>query len=207
MSLKARIELAWFEPLVRDLGRTQAALCAWSMAGPSAIEYAAERPAGGTLDRLILVDVAGLGGDLPPLRWRDLPHLLLTQLRGRPTRGFVRRMWRHWVHRRDLDTAPLIEATYRFFRDEPGALLGPPDEDEDEAGESLSDLLTAIDLPTLVLVGRHSTVLGPEHGQVAAAKLPRGELVVFEHSSHTPQLEEPERFQQVVAAFMNGAAS
>jgi len=200
IDIKTRIELEWFEPLVRDLGFEHAALCAWSMAGPAAIEYAADGPA--PLSRLILVDVAGLRDELPPLRLRDLPHLFLTRLLGRPTRGFVRCMWRGWVRRRDLDTAPLIEATYRFFRDEPGALLGPPDEDDDH-GESLTDLLGSIDVPTLVLAGRHSNVLGPEHGQIAARKLPRGKLIVFEHSSHTLQLEEPITFQEAVAAFVN----
>ena len=201
LKIEARIAHDWFEPVVRDAGFEHAVLCAWSMAGPTAIEYAAERPP--PLTRLILVDVAGLGADLPPLRLRDLPHLFLTRLLGRPTRGFVRTMWRSWVHRRDLDTAPLIETTYRFFRDEPGALMGPPDEDDDENGESLSDLLASIDVPTLVLAGRHSLVLGPERGQIAAGKLPRGKMIVFEHSSHTLQLEEPAKFQEVVAAFVN----
>ncbi len=198
IGIKTRVELGWFDPLVRDLGFEHAALCAWSMAGPSAIEYAAEGPA--LLSRLILVDVAGLGDDLPPLRLRDLPHLLLTRLLGRPTRGFVRCMWRGWVHRGDLDTEPLIEATYRFFRDEPGALMGPPDAD-DGNGESLDDLLGSITVPTLVLAGRHSNVLGPEHGETAARKLPRGTLIVFERSGHSLQLEEPIAFQEAVAAF------
>jgi pimeloyl-ACP methyl ester carboxylesterase len=200
INIRARLAMEWFEPLVRDLGFAHATLCSWSMAGPTAIEYAAERPA--ALTRLILVDVAGLGSDLPPLRPGDLPQLFLTRLLGRPTRGFVRAMWRGWVHRKDLHTAPLIEATYRFFRDEPGALMGPPD-DDDEDGESLSDLLAAIDVPTLVLAGRHSHVLGPESGQMAAGKLPRGKMIVFEHSSHTLQLEEPSKFQEVVASFVN----
>jgi len=198
IEIPARLAHDWFEPLVCHAGFENATLCAWSMAGPSAIEFAAERPA--SLTRLILVDVAGLGPDLPPLRLRDLPHFLLTQVRGRPTRGFVRIMWRNWVHRKDLDTAPLIDATCRFFRDEPGALMGPPDEDDDD--ESLSDLLALIDVPTLVLTGRHSTVLGPEHGRAAVDTLPQGELLVFEHSSHALQLEEPARFQDVVGSFV-----
>ncbi|MGE0480020.1 MAG: alpha/beta fold hydrolase [Phycisphaerae bacterium] len=199
ISVKSRIELEWFEALIRDVRLEHAALCAWSMAGPTAIEYAAEAPA--PLSRLILVDVAGLKDGLPPLQLRDLPHLLLTRLLGRPTRGFVRCMWRGWVHRRDLDTAPLIEATYRFFRCTPGALMSPPD-DDDANGESLSDLLASIDVPTLVLAGRYSTVLGPEQGEITARKLPRGKLIVFEHSSHTLQLEEPEKFQEAIAAFV-----
>jgi pimeloyl-ACP methyl ester carboxylesterase len=38
---------------------------------------------------------------------------------------------------------------------------------------------------------------------MAAGKLPRGKMIVFEHSSHTLQLEEPSKFQEVVASFVN----
>jgi pimeloyl-ACP methyl ester carboxylesterase len=40
-------------------------------------------------------------------------------------------------------------------------------------------------------------------GQIAAAKLPRGKMIVFEHCSHTLQLEEPAKFEEAVAAFVN----
>jgi proline iminopeptidase len=201
INTEARITLKWFKPLVGDMGFKHAALCSWSMAGPAAIEYAAGRPE--ALTRLILVDVAGLGSDWPRLRLGDLLHFFLTRLLGRPTRGFVRSMWRSMVHRPDLDTKPLIAATYRFFRREPGALLGPPDEDDNDDGESLRDMLASIAVPTLVLAGRHSLVLGPERGRIAAEKLPRGKLIVFEDSSHTLQLEEPDKFLEVIAAFVN----
>ncbi len=204
VDIGSRLELAWFGPLVRDMGFERATLCVWSMSGPTGIEFAAEgSPA---LERLVLVDVAGLGGDLPPLRLGDWWHLALTRLMGRPTRGLVRIMWRHWVHSPELDTGPLIEATHRFFRPQPGALFGPPEEDEEAGeGESLADLLSMIEVPTLVLTGRHSTLLGPEDARAAAKRLPRGRVVVFEHSGHALQLEEPGRFQEVVAAFVGGS--
>jgi pimeloyl-ACP methyl ester carboxylesterase len=179
------------------MGFQEAALCAWSMAGPAAIRYAAARPA--RLARLVLVEVAGLGSGLPPLRLRDLRHVVLARLLGRPTRGLVRILWRNWVRREDIDTRPLELATYRFLRENPAALQAPPDE---RAAEALGDALSSIEVPTLVLAGRHSGVLGPHHGRAAAALLPRGKLLVFEESSHALQLEESERFQDAVAAFV-----
>jgi proline iminopeptidase len=41
--------------------------------------------------------------------------------------------------------------------------------------------------------------------QVIADLIPNGELVVFEKSGHSPQLEEPELFQQVVRDFLGRA--
>jgi len=193
-------ELGWLEALAGSLGFDRVALCVWSMAGPAAVHYAATRPA--CLSHLVLVDVVGLGPGLPPLRWRDLPHVALTRLRGHPTRGLVRAMWRNWVRRRDrVDTRPLVEATYRFFRDESRAPADPTDDDDTE---TVIDLLPDIAVPTLVLSGRHSTVLGPRFGRAAAALLPRGRHVVFEKSAHALQLEEPDRFQAELAAFVAG---
>ena len=173
------------------------------MAGPAAIHFAAARPR--CLSHLILVDVAGLGPGLPQLKWRDVPHLALTRLLGHPTRGFVRAMWKNWVHRRDLDTKALEDATYRFFRDESRAPEGPSDDDED-AG-TLLDVLPSVEVPTLVLSGRHSTVLGPRYGRAAAALLPHGGHIVFEESSHALQLEEGDRFQDALAAFVTAGSA
>lgn len=188
----------WFEALADAHGSGRAALCAWSMAGPQAIHYAALRPA--HLDRLILVDVAGLGAGLPELEWRDVPHMILSRIVGHPTKGFVRILWRHWVRNEGVDTAPLVEATHRFFRSGLASPVDPDDEDDEE--DELLDRLPSIAVPTLVLAGRHSTVLGPRFGKAAAALLPDARLVVFEESSHTLQLEEPEAFEEALAGFM-----
>ena len=51
-------------------------------------------------------------------------------------------------------------------------------------------------------LGIREKVLGPEHGREAADRLPHGELVVFEESGHSLQLEEPAKFQEVVGEFV-----
>ncbi len=199
--IDARLAFDWFEALVPELGFQRAALCVWSMSGPAAIYYATDvRP---RLSHLLLVDVAGLGDGIPPLRLRDIPHLVLTRLLGRPTRGFVRIMWRNWVRQKSVDTEPLVDAMLRFLRSETAA-WSPYDEedDEDEPEESLYDELPDIKVPTLVLAGRHSTVLGPEHALSMTQLIPNAELILFEESSHALQLEEPIKFQEAVAGFV-----
>lgn len=197
-----RGELGWFEALATAMAFQQAALCAWSMAGPAAIYFAAARPP--CLSHLILVDVAGLGPGLPPLKWRDIPHLALTRLLGHPTRGLVRAMWKNWIHRGNVDTKPLEDATYRFFRDQ-SAPEDPTDDDED--ADTVIDVLPGVEVPTLVLSGRHSTVLGPRYGRAAAALLPHGKHIVFEESSHALQLEERDKFQDALSAFVTGGSA
>jgi pimeloyl-ACP methyl ester carboxylesterase len=62
--------------------------------------------------------------------------------------------------------------------------------------------LEKIAVPTLVLAGRHSLVMGPEAARRAAERLPDGRVVVFEESAHALALEEPEKFQDTVAEFV-----
>ncbi|MBF5028826.1 alpha/beta hydrolase [Micromonospora sp. ANENR4] len=69
----------------------------------------------------------------------------------------------------------------------------------------LKPKLPSITCPTLVTVGRHDWRTPVAASQVIADLVPRGELVVFESSGHSPQLEEPERFQQVVRDFLSRA--
>jgi pimeloyl-ACP methyl ester carboxylesterase len=112
-------------------------------------------------------------------------------------------MWRSWVRRGNVDTKPLEEATYRFFRDVSNAPEDPTDEDED----TVIDVLPNVRVPTLVLSGRYSSVMGPRYGRTAAALLPRGKHIVFEESSHALQLEEADEFQDALAAFVTGDAA
>ena len=69
----------------------------------------------------------------------------------------------------------------------------------------LRSRLAEIRCPTLVTVGRHDWITPVAASEEIAALIPGARLVVFEQSGHSPQLEEPERFQQVVRDFLTGA--
>jgi 3-oxoadipate enol-lactonase len=64
--------------------------------------------------------------------------------------------------------------------------------------ESLSRII----VPTLVVQGRHDRGRTPEHGELMCSLMPNAHLKVLENSGHTPQLEEPDAFQEVVAPFI-----
>lgn len=61
--------------------------------------------------------------------------------------------------------------------------------------------LSEIEAPTLVINGRYDSIT-PVQGEVLRDKLPNAELIIFENSSHTAHLEEPERYLAVVAEFL-----
>jgi pimeloyl-ACP methyl ester carboxylesterase len=65
-------------------------------------------------------------------------------------------------------------------------------------------LLPQVTLPTLLCWGRHSAASDLATGEFIAQTQPNARLVVFEESGHSPFLEEPARFHEVVARFIAG---
>ncbi|HXF37850.1 MAG TPA: proline iminopeptidase-family hydrolase [Actinomycetota bacterium] len=68
-------------------------------------------------------------------------------------------------------------------------------------GYDLTPQLPRISVPTLLTCGRHDEAR-PETVASFRDLIPGAAMVVFEESSHTPHLEEPERYLDVVAAFL-----
>lgn len=66
----------------------------------------------------------------------------------------------------------------------------------------LRDYLPKVKVPTLIVVGRHDWITPVEASEELAGLLPNSELVVFEDSGHSPQLEENERFIALVRDFL-----
>jgi proline-specific peptidase len=65
----------------------------------------------------------------------------------------------------------------------------------------ITDRLGEIDVPTLITAGRYDEFTPPQADLLHQGIEP-SELVTFEHSSHMQFTEEPERFREVVSAFL-----
>lgn len=66
---------------------------------------------------------------------------------------------------------------------------------------SVADRLSEISVPTLFTCGRYDECT-PEMSATIAGAIPGAELVVFEDSAHFAHAEEPERYRDVVSAFL-----
>jgi len=62
--------------------------------------------------------------------------------------------------------------------------------------------LPGLDIPTLLISGRHDILNPPAEGERIARLLPSARLEVFEHSGHLPSLEEPQHFLFSVRNFL-----
>jgi len=67
---------------------------------------------------------------------------------------------------------------------------------------SAVDRLSAVTAPTLVLAGRHDPVTSWPQAHRIADRMPHADVVVFEHSSHFPWLDEPEAFASTLTTWL-----
>src|SRR5258708_26284055 len=62
------------------------------------------------------------------------------------------------------------------------------------ANYDLTVRLKEIHAPTLIVVGRDDYVAPPSQAKIMHEHIPGSELVIFEHSSHLPYIEESDTF-------------
>lgn len=66
----------------------------------------------------------------------------------------------------------------------------------------LKHWLGRITVPTLVLWGDSDGIVTPDYGRAYAGLIPGARFESIEHAGHHPELEQPERFAERVAAFL-----
>jgi 3-oxoadipate enol-lactonase len=62
--------------------------------------------------------------------------------------------------------------------------------------------LPSLEIPTLVISGRHDILNPPAEGELITELLPDARLEVFEHSGHLLSWEEPEHYVEVIEGFL-----
>ena len=69
-------------------------------------------------------------------------------------------------------------------------------------GWTVMDRLNEIEVPALVLAGRHDFLFPPEHQAILADRLAQAKLKLIERAGHNPQMERPAEVIQAVREFM-----
>ncbi len=65
----------------------------------------------------------------------------------------------------------------------------------------LRDRLGQVDLPALVVWGESDRVVWPDYGRAYAHAFPNGQFALIEECGHLPQLEQPQKFRQLIRDF------
>jgi pimeloyl-ACP methyl ester carboxylesterase len=216
--------IEFFVRILRDFLDAQhlerVALMGVSLGGRIALGFALEQPA--RVSRLILVDALGMG---PPRRVlvysvllaRGVGELALSgtaRALRRMNPRLIRRLWGWYLARPGSIEHILSDdriATHREMLGTPAyraaylsALRSVAGMPRMRDGVDVEGRLGSLTMPTLLIWGGHDHIFPPSHAQDAARRIPAVTLRIFEESGHTPQMEEPDRFNRLVLEFLAG---
>lgn len=189
--------------LLTQLGIESATVAGHSMGGLVAIEMVAAQPH--RVRNLILVDSGGV-----PMSERRLAAVLV-MLRicvGILRLRFIRRALatKPWVRRLALRAAfrdPRVMSA-RLAAETMPLFGGPGSVDAiAAAGRAVhATVPEAITCPVLLVWGEHDAIVSPRSARDMHDRLPDSELVVFADAGHSPMIEVPSRFNDLVLTFL-----
>jgi pimeloyl-ACP methyl ester carboxylesterase len=201
--------VGFLERLVAALGLERTSLVGLSMGGAAALGFALRAPE--RVEKLVLVDSYGLGGEVP---WGRLGYLMVhAPLLGelsyallRRSRAMVRWSLYSLVNDRRVVTEGMV--------DEVGQLLADPKAghawssfQKSEVGwgglrTDFSDRLGRLSVPTLLVHGANDRAVPLAWARRAQERIPDCRLEVFPDCGHMPPRERPEDFARTVGRFL-----
>jgi len=204
-------------------GIERAAVMGVSMGGRVALGLALDSPE--KVERLILVDALGVGAPRRVLAYSILLTRGLGELTLRGTAralrqmnpAVIRRFW-GWYLKRPNRVASIwsderianhgtLLATPEYRAAYLSALRSIAGMRQLRNGVVVEDRLPELRMPTLLIWGGHDHIFPASHARAAKDRIPNGRLEIFDDSGHTPQMEEPDRFNRVVFDFLQEPAS
>ncbi|HLY50453.1 MAG TPA: alpha/beta hydrolase [Solirubrobacteraceae bacterium] len=189
------------DQFIRHLGLDRPVLLGWSMGVFVALDYIRQFGTDGVGG---LIDVDEAASDFKWDGWEhgflDLPtlHSLMTAVqddREAFIADFVPDMFHKPPAPEDLEW--MVSESSKLPTGPLSAILF------DQTVQDYRDVLPAIDVPTLICWGRHDQLLPVSGAPYMHEHIRDSRLEVFEDSGHCPFLEEAERFNQVVQAFLD----
>lgn len=191
--------------LMDHLELPRAHMVGHSMGGGISIAFTAAHA--GRVDRLVLVDSVGVPRPTTIrerlFRLPRLPEFLL----GLPT-DLVRRrnLLDLWVRDRELLTGDVYRVFTGYQKIE-GTTRANLDILRRDFFNTLADEVDALAgaaVPVMILWGRHDRAVPIESGWAMHGRIPRSRFEVFDRSSHMPNFDEPDRFNDLVVGFLQG---
>lgn len=205
----ASYSLAYQAQFISDfmdaLSIKHASLIGSSIGGGIALQFALMFPE--KLDKLVLVNSLGLGKHIGIFtRLAALPLIDRLSCLIRPSRNSVAWVVKSAVYEPSVITNEWLERIYQLAV-LPGAFdallrLARTNLDlfgvRSEVFSPIVEQLSSITAPTLLIWGQQDEVLPIAHAYVAAKNLPNARLHIFDGCGHFPQIEHPEKFNQLV---------
>ncbi len=165
----------------------------------------------GSVQKLVLVDSAGLGREMPlVMRLATVP--ILGESMVMPSRSGVAFVLRQLVYDPAVITDELIDIHFElnFSLGAVKSILNVLRACATIRGarpdvlDPVINNLDKIRIPTLIIWGREDRLFPVSHACFAREKIPDSHLYIFERCGHMPNFERPEEFNSVVLNFLSG---
>lgn len=201
---------AWLRDFLIAVGHDRATVVGHSLGGGIAMQFAYQFPE--LTERLVLVSSGGLGRQVHALlRAASLPgsEFVLQLMEAAPVRiagQVMGRVLGGGGLRLRADLAEMARG-YESLKDAAArqtfvhslrSVIGPTG----QRASAVDRLYLAAEMPTLIIWGKRDPVIPVRHGSSAHKQMPGSRLELFEHAGHFPQLEDPQRFTEVLADFL-----
>lgn len=192
---------------VHQIGK--ASLVGNSLGGGLVLQFAVNYPQ--KIDKLVLVDNAGMGSDVI-IDFKVVSIPFLGELLSKPTKKSTASLWRKIVFDSALVTDELVEITYQLAT-LPGAskaLMATLRAGIGIRGQRatltrpLLESAAKLAVPTLVVWGQQDRIIPVAHAQIAVKTIPGARLQIYDRCGHMPQMEHPDEFNNLVLEFLAG---
>ncbi len=185
----------------------KASLIGNSLGGGLVLQFAIKFP--DKVDKLVLIDNAGMGKEvITDFKILSLP--IIGELLYKPSLKATAGLWRKIVFDASLVTDELVEKTYQL-----GVLPGAPKamlatvragisirgQRANLAGPLLAGAAKIV-APTLIVWGKQDKIIPVAHAEIAKQTIPNSRLHIFDRCGHMPQLEHPDKFNNLVLEFL-----
>ena len=198
--------LVFLDGFISAIGLQKTSLAGLSLGGGIVLLYTLEYP--GKVDKLVLVDSAGLGKEMTvPMRLGSIPFLSRWFKVSKPV---LASLMKRLVHDPGVITDDLVDFYYEMLA-QPHAMRTVArvlSSVANLAGAKkdvlvyIRDRLSRINSPTLIVWGREDRIIPLKHGIYGHGQIRGSRLQVFEQCGHIPNLEKPAEFNRLVLDFL-----
>jgi proline iminopeptidase len=198
------------DALRKHLGHEKIALSGGSYGGIIALEYALEHPA--VLTRMILRGTAAsfelqdaalenaMAADLPGVGREMLENLFFGRMKDDDDlREHFAKIFPMYTKKFDPEKMKAVFARKRFRSRTHNAFF-----QHAFPAYDIRPRLSEIEVPTLILAGRHDWITPLKFAQELADNLQNVRLIIFEEAGHSINSDQPEKFRAVTREFLSG---
>jgi len=200
---------AFINDFMKALNIENACFMGLSLGGGVALQYQFQFP--GNVQRLVLVDSAGLGREMPlAMRLATVP--VMGELMLSPSRAGMAFVLKQLVYDPAVITNDLIDLYFELNFSQGAAktvlsVLRACATIRGGRADVLDPIIKNLDnikIPTLIIWGREDRLFPVGHACFAREKIPDSYLYILDQCGHMPNFERPDEFNSVVLNFLDG---